>query len=214
MAENANNPTATPPAASGGLTKDEVNTILAEAIKPLTTTIADLAKNQNILADTLKSLPPAPAAKNAADPKGSDQAKPLTAEDANKLFGEMLDKKLGEFRQGQQQSAERQAFIGKHLDKLPPIYRDKLGNDPTKWEEESKAIQSQYESDLKSQGFKPVDVGAAQPAGKPAAALPVDLSKMTPAQQREASMKALPSIGGVSPAATNVQTAPTPTTAA
>ncbi|MGN6727953.1 MAG: hypothetical protein ACTHLZ_18690 [Tepidisphaeraceae bacterium] len=215
MAENANNPTATPPAATGGISKDEVTAIIAAALKPVTDSIVQIAKDQQILG---KGFEEAVKAATTAAPKPgdkvNDQVKPLTAEDANKLFGEMLDKKLGEFRQGQQQSADRHAFMSKHLDKLPAVYRDKLGNDPAKWEEETKAIRSQYESDLKSQGFKPVDVGTDQPAGKPASALPVDLTKMTAAQQREASLKALPPIGGVSPAATNVQAAPSPTTAA
>jgi hypothetical protein len=62
MAEANKDATANPPATSGGLTKDEVNALLADAIKPLATTLQSLGENQKVIADTLAKLPPAAAA--------------------------------------------------------------------------------------------------------------------------------------------------------
>jgi hypothetical protein len=149
-----------------------INDTLGAAIKPVTDSIAtltatqgDLVKNQTVLADTLKALPPAaPAAdKGATDgkDKAADAGKSLTLEDVAKL----LDERDSKRQQTAQQSAAREAFIKDKLAKLPAVYQGQLGNDAAKWNDEATKIQQQYEADFKAGGGKADDVGGANREG-------------------------------------------------
>jgi hypothetical protein len=175
MAEANKDATANPPATSGGLTKDEVNALLADAIKPLATTLQSLGENQKVIADTLAKLPPAAAAAatdagtgGAAAAAGSTDAgaaKPLTAEDVTKLITTHSQQQ----QQNAEQRAAREAFVKSDrsgLARIAPVASAmgfdvgaKLGADQTKWGDEAKAIASGWETYLKDNKIPLGDLG-------------------------------------------------------
>lgn len=162
---------AAPPADSGkidvaAITKtvtDEVMKAVKAATEPLAGQLAELAKNQKVLADTYAA--DKAAADKAADDKAADKAaQPLTAEQVQKLVSDALAAK----EQTAQSKAEREAFIASAesgLGKLPKTYLAKLGADKAKWAEEAKAIVAEFEADFKASGGKVPDVGGANREG-------------------------------------------------
>lgn len=101
-------PSATPPATSGGLTKEDVQAIIADALKPL-------AENQKILADTLAKLPPA-----AKEPEKKDgEVKPLTAEDVARIVAEQVKTARETDAQAAAKQAARQKVIDAKLKGVP-----------------------------------------------------------------------------------------------
>lgn len=161
--------TATPPAANGGIDVQAltqgivqgVSAALGEALKPLGEQLGKLA---------------APEKKPEA---ATD--KPITAQDVAKMVTDALA--------GQKASADgvakREQFITANLGKLPAAYRNQLGTDPAKWADESKAIQGQFEADVKGlPGVKLESLGTpAGDGGKTPAGEKPDLSKI-PAFER------------------------------
>jgi hypothetical protein len=155
MAEATAN--ATPPATSGGLTKDEVTAIVAESLKSVTGTLTELAKNQKVLADTLAAQAPA-----------ADAKKSLSAEDVQKLVADGVRAATEQQQQTAEQKAAREAFIKDEkngLAKLPAAYVGQLGPDPTKWAEQAKAITETFKADFTAAGGKVENVGGAAREG-------------------------------------------------
>lgn len=177
MAEANQENNANPPASSGGLTKDDVKAIVADAlgaaITPITDNLKSLGENQRVLADTLKALPPAGLEKKASEGKeGKEGAATitgaLTADEAKKMFAELLAANSEQQQTSAAQAAARKAFIAKPesgLAKLHPALQAKLGVDPAKWADEAKAITQEWETYAKSSGIPLPDVGGASKDG-------------------------------------------------
>jgi hypothetical protein len=171
------NDQATPPANSGGLTREDFNTLLADALKPIVEQVTTTAKNQQILADTISKLPPAAPAATAADGTaaaaagggGAKKAEPLTPDAVQKLIGDAI----AADRQAQQQTAEqraaRDAFVksdNSGLARIAPAaaalgfdITSKLGTDPNKWGEEAKSIAGGWEQFARANKIPLGDVG-------------------------------------------------------
>lgn len=107
MAEATKDNNATPPATSGGLTKEDVQAIIAGAIAPL-------VENQKILADTLAKLPPA-----TADKKEGEAPKPLSADDVKAQIAEALKAARETDASAAAKKAARQAVIDAKLKGVP-----------------------------------------------------------------------------------------------
>lgn len=156
---------------TSGVTKDDVAAQIAAAVKPLTDAQVELTKNLGVIADTLKALPPAAAAK-----KDEKADAPLTADAVKAIVGDAL--KANQTQAGQE--AARQQFAAEKLKGVPAVYAAGLGTDPAKWESEAATIAGKYQADLKAAGFAPKDLGnAAAAGGTPTAAKSIDLSKVS-----------------------------------
>lgn len=172
MAENNGTQTATPPANSGGLTIEQVNAAIAGVVKPLADAVKSLGDNQKTIADTLAQLPPAGVAK-----KDGEKPAAITADDVTRIVTDALKAQS----QSQQAVAAREKFVSETLGKLPDAYKRLLGNDPAKWADEAKVIQSTFESDLKASGAPAENKGgASRDGGSSVVNQPIDKSKLDP----------------------------------
>lgn len=172
MADN----TTTPPAggtASGGLSKEDVQAIVAEAVaerlKPVAETLTALSENQKVIADTLAKLPPAGEGAGGAKKKDAEEPKPPTADEIKKLVADGIAAAAAAQQQTAEQKAAKAAFLEQHLAKLPEAYKRQLGDDPKSWAAEATSIQKQFETDFKAGGGKTTDVGGAGRDGGTAA---------------------------------------------
>lgn len=202
-------PTNPPPAA--GAQQPDVTTQIAS----LTTAVAGLAAGQQKLVDALSQQQ---AATQQQQPAGKPGA--LTADDVGRIVGE----KLQAFQTSQQQSQQRQQFVGDKLKDVPAVYHTLLGNDPAQWPQQEQKIRDQFKADLAAAGVKAPSVsgdagtgGSATPAGTAA----VDVNKLSATQKIEMGLKQSPPARGTSatlgtiPAAPgSVQTTTTPSPAA
>lgn len=195
MEKPVENPQGITPAPVGGLTKEQIVGIIADALKPVAEGLKSLTANQKVLADTLAALPPAtpPAPAQATQPPaGGTQAgnapAALTAEQVQKLIADAI----GQNTASAKVSSDRQRFQAEKMAKLPQTYRDKLGNDPDKWEAEAAQIQAQLATDMKSLGVSIPDVAAPSAVGgAPAAQL--DATKLN---DKEFAQQFLPKVAG------------------
>lgn len=170
---------ANPPAANAGLTVDQVKSIIAEAIGPITTALGSLGENQKVLADTLKALPPAAKADDAGK---KDEAAALTPEAVTKIVTDaILADRKAQQTTGEQQQA-RQKFADTRLKNLPAAYRDRLGNDPTKWETEAAALAEAFKADMAALKITVPNVGGESSGGQSPQAVQPDLSKLSDQQ--------------------------------
>jgi hypothetical protein len=169
MADANPNPTATPPAASGGLSIDQVNAAVAAALKPITDTLKSLGDNQKILGDTLAALPPA----KAEDKKQADRPAGLTLDAVQKLLDDR-DKAASA-------KTQREQLVSQ-------LVKDKLGGNAAlaaaltgETPEQLAASADKLAASLKP--ATPANVGgAATGGGTPPAAQPIDTSKLSPTQ--------------------------------
>lgn len=188
--------------AAAPITLEQVGKAIADAIRPLNDSLAevtaaqsDMVKNQQVLADTLKQLPPAPApaAKAEGDKNGGAAGeKPLTAEAVQKIVGDAI----GALTSQQKASGDKAAFVASPasgLAKLPDAYKSLLGTDPAKWADEAKSIAAKFESDFKALGGKIENIGmASKEGGTPASKAPVDLSKVPAFERIRMGLEKLP----------------------
>lgn len=188
--------TATPPAASGGFTKEQLDAAIAEALKPITAGIKTVTDGHNSLANVVKGITDASAAAPAeADKKGKPEA--LTADAAKQLFGDLLKQHSQQQQQTAQQQQAREQFKATRLQNFPPAYADRLGNDSSKWEDEAKQIAATYAEDGKKFGWKPAaPVGQQTTGASPVQLAAPDLSKMSPQQLAEMALKTSKPVGG------------------
>jgi hypothetical protein len=125
MAEQ--NPNATPPASSGGITQEQLNkaveTAVAAAIKPFAEAQVEIGKNHKILADTIAALP---AVSGKKDEKKADEPKPLTAEDVSKIVSDSLKAAREADQQTASKSAARQRVVDAKLKDVPPEFLSAL----------------------------------------------------------------------------------------
>src|SRR5690606_25750762 len=129
---------------------------------------------------------PAPAKEEA---KEEAAGKGLTAEQVET----MLRDALRQHATTQQTASQREAFAAKRLGKLPEVYRRQLGDDPDKWDAEAKAIQQQFEADVKGLGVTLETLGSpAADGGTPPAKEKPDLSKLPAFERLALGMEALP----------------------
>ena len=158
--------TATPPAASGGITLDQfnaaLNTAIGAATKPLLDKIAALETGLASVKDAAgKAGTPEAVAKLVADQLTAQNAKQTAAADL---------------------AAKRTAFIADTLKGVPAIYAGKLGDDPAMWADEAKTIRETFQADLTAAGIKAPAVSSNPPAGAAtgtAANAMVDTSKLS-----------------------------------
>lgn len=171
------NNAANPAAGSAGLTKDELNAIVAgavaAAIKPLAEAQAQLVQSHKALAETVAAQPGGDQAKKTQVTEG---AKALTLEDVTKVVTDALGKQ----QKDAQQVAARDQFVSTRLKNFPPAYQARLGNDPAKWEAEAATIADEFKADIGKFGGKLPDVGGDNPGGKSPAAAQPDLEKQSP----------------------------------
>lgn len=160
---------------------DKLGAAVAKSLQPSfdaqSKSFAAMEKNLGTVADTLVKLPPATETAGtpvAVKPPAAPAAEGLTLD----AIGKLIDTKLSNRDQQAQTASQRDAFVGQHLSKLPAVYQKQLGNDPTKWEGEAKAIQAQYEQDFGKSGAPGKTVGAPTATGSPPAAT-LDASKLT-----------------------------------
>jgi ribosomal protein L19E len=177
------------------LIASSLKTAIDAAIKPLSDTLAEMAKNQKILGDTLaadkqksddaakaadaQKAKDADAAKGAAagakpDAAKGEPAKALTQEDIAKLISDGIGSALKARDTEAQSSAARNAFVAEKLKGIPAVYAARLGNDPAKWATEEQSIRETFKADLLAAGATIKDVGGGNPGGgasdnKPAA---------------------------------------------
>jgi hypothetical protein len=173
-----------------------------------------LEQSQKQLRETFTQQPQAQSAGAGKTNNATDQ-QPLTAADVERLVTTNVTNAMKTLTTQMQQSAQREAFIGQHLSKLPTAYRAQLGNDPTKWETEARAIQQQYETDFKGAGGQTENKGGAtNDGGQTAAAAKPDLSKMSATDKISLGLKSLPATPVVqangAPAANQQQQTTTP----
>lgn len=174
--ESTKTPTAVPSPRDLPDVQKLVADTVAAALAPVTAALADLGKNQKVLADTLASLPPSGAPENV---KGGTGPTALSLEDVAKL----LDEREAKAKAGAASAAKRAAFVAEKLKGVPEAYHHLLGDDEGKWEENAKAAREKLKADLTALGAKLPDVtGDAAPAtgnagGTPPTAKP-DLSKL------------------------------------
>ncbi len=174
MAEATNTTAAQPPAA---LDMTAVQKAIADAMKPVTDSLAALTSNQKVIADTMAADAKAKAeparqtdAAKAKPADGKEPASPapLTAEQVSKLVNDGVAAVLKQRDEAAQSSAQRDAFVGEKLKGLPAVYQAKLGSDPAKWAAEEQSIRDQFKADLTAAGAKLPDVGGGDPGGKSA----------------------------------------------
>lgn len=138
---------------------EEVGKQFKSVLDGLSGQVAELSKNQKVLADTFAAEK---EALKAASKTTDTAAKSLTADDVLKL----LDERDSKRQETAEQKAKREAFIADPNNGLAnfvkvPIGKSlvdaKIGADPSKWADEAKAIVAQVESS----GIKMPDVGGA-----------------------------------------------------
>jgi hypothetical protein len=166
---DATSVTATAPATSGALDlkalEASFGVAVASALKPFSEKLDAF--------EARFAQAAAPAAPAASDTKG----KALTLEDVGKL----LDERLTASQQTAAAKQARDAFAGDKLKDLPAVYRNQLGNDPSKWAAEEQSIRQQYQADFKVSGAAaPANVGGTPPAAGSAPASAVNLDKLSP----------------------------------
>lgn len=178
---------ATPPAASGGLTLDQVNqaitSALSAALNPLGEALKGMQANQAALAEKLTGTA---AAEATAAAKGKETTPPaLTAADVAKLVGDGIKA----FAAGQSKATARQSYGADKLKDLPQTYRDLLPetDDPAALATAEQAIRSRYKAEVGDKIAAPA--GVASQAGGAAAEGKVDLSKFTATQLLEHGIK-------------------------
>ena len=165
--------TATPPAQSGGLTKDDVLGIVKGALeefsKPLNATLEKLSA----------AVTPAAAAPKAEETAG--KAKPLTAEDVTNLVQDSLKS----FSNQQQQTQVRDSYAKTKMSDLPATYQALLPNtsDPAELKKAEQDIRDRFKAEV---GDK-IAAAQTQPlnsnGGGQAAQGKVDVSKLSPTQK-------------------------------
>ena len=149
------------------ITKSVTDAVLA-AVNP---TLVELGKNQKVLADTFAAQATQSQDGTKADDKSKLAATPqqaLTAEQVTKLVADGIAAAQRTAQQSAEQTAAREAFVKSDtsgLAKLPARFQAGLGNDPTKWGDEAKAITKEWEAELTSRGVKIPDVGGANREG-------------------------------------------------
>ncbi len=159
MAENAVE-TASAPAASGAITKEQVQAQIDAAVDAALGKAAEKFSAQvaQAVADATKPL---------ADKLAAVEAnKGISADDVAKA----VEAKLGESKASAEADAAKKAFIGDKLKGVPETYVSKLGNDPAKWAEEEQAIRTQLKSDLAAIGATVPNVSGGGDGAAPAAA--------------------------------------------
>jgi hypothetical protein len=185
---------ATPPVSSG--VNSELQKLIADSIsaafKPIADAIGVMTKQQGIIADTLTKLPPAQLEQkpdeNSGNKKADEQPKTLTLDEVQKL----LDTTLAKQQQQNANSAERSKFIAEKLAKIPAVYQNQLGTDPSKWNDELKTIQSSFESDFKAAGGKVENIGAPGTTTTTPPETKLDASKLTQKQFAETFLPKVP----------------------
>lgn len=173
MGDTPNTNTATSPAASGGLTIDQVQKAIADALapvaaalKPLSDSVAGLQKSHETLAKGQEAMQAA-------------AGKALTPEALTKAVADQLAAQNTAAAQGKAKGD----FVAEHLKGIPEIYHGKLGADAAKWADEAKAIREGFQKDLAAAGIKAPPVGsAAAVAGAIDPARAVDTSKLSGAE--------------------------------
>jgi hypothetical protein len=152
-----------------------VNDTLAGAMKPVTDAIAQLAGSQKTIADALA------AQATAAAPKTKEgEAKPLTAEDVTKLVTDVVTRAQQTQQASAQQQQQRDNFIASRLKNFPAAYANQLGNDPAKFEDEAKKIETAFKADAEKNGWKVPAIGGETQQAQSAMAVAPDLSKLSP----------------------------------
>jgi hypothetical protein len=174
--------TATTPAASGGLSKEEVAKLVSDgisaALNPLGDVLKGLADGQKALAEKL--TPPAPAAGKETAPAA------LTAADVAKI----VQDNLKTFQTGQSKAQAKAAYAADKLKDLPATYQSLLPetDDPAALAKAEQDIRARFKAELGDKLAPTPNVaspgGGAAPEGK------VDLSKLTSTQLIEHGIKA------------------------
>ncbi|HVS73094.1 MAG TPA: hypothetical protein VHQ47_17700 [Phycisphaerae bacterium] len=152
--------TVTPPAASGGLTADQVKSLvsemlkvsLGEALKPITDSIGQLKASQT-------------AAAPAAGAKPAEAASTLTAEQVSKIVAEQIAAASSAQATAQTNARAKADFVSQNLKGVPAVYAEKLGGDPAKWADEAKALRKNFQDDLAANGIKAPPVSSDAGAG-------------------------------------------------
>lgn len=168
MAEANANPAQAP---GGQPTSD--TTALTKTVTELQAELADMRKNQKILADTLAAQPPVESTKTEKQSaKGDAKAEPLTLEQINKV----LDAR---------ETAKAQADARKQL--VDRVVKEKLGGDA---ELAAFLPASGTEAEIVAAAEKlaarvrPANIGGAnRDGGTPPARLPADILKLTPTER-------------------------------
>lgn len=176
------NTSATPPAASGGLTKEDVKAIFAEGIKEV---LGESLKPIHEQMGKLQIAITPPAASAAA--KGKEgESKPLTADDVKSILAEGLKG----FQSQQSQSQARQDFMRSKLNDLPPTYQNLLPDtgDAAALAKAEQDIRARYKSEVLAKIGTQGATAAGSDAGGSAVAPKVDLSKLSPVQKIELAM--------------------------
>jgi carboxylesterase type B len=191
MPEASGTQTATPPANSGGLTLEQVNTAitttLATALKPVTDTLTAIGQNQKVLADTLSALPPAKVEEKKDGSEGGASRKPaaLTATDVAKVVEDAFKARDTAAAQAADKSAKVKSAIATHLGG-DESFATVLANIP---EDQLEATAKSLAS--KVTAAKPDVGGVKRDGGTPAAATAVDYSKLNASQKVDLGVKQL-----------------------
>jgi hypothetical protein len=159
--------TATPPAASGGLTREDVQGLIQETLK---TSLAEALKP---VTDSIAALKPKPMKEETAE-------KPLTAADVKTMMAETLKG----FQSQQSQTQARTDFIRSKLADLPATYQNLLPEtaDAAALAKAEQDIRARYKAEV---GDKIPVAAVNSNAGGAAATGKIDLTKLSPTQLLE-----------------------------
>lgn len=160
------------------ITKNVTDGVMA-SLKPQFDQVGELAKNQKILADTIKQLPPAQTEEQKTGESGKTKPEPVTAESIGKIVADQIAAAQKSQQASDQSRQQREQFIANRLKNFPPAYQNQLGNDPAKFEEEAKNIEQVFKTDATKFGWKAPSVGGENAGGQSPAAVKPDLSKLS-----------------------------------
>lgn len=152
------------PTNTAGVTLEAVSKLIADAVKPLTDSLAETVKNQKVLADTMaadakaKADAEAAAKTEAAKPEAGKEATALTPEAVRKMVADTMAQTLKARDDAAQSSAARDTYLADKMKGVPAAYQSKLGSDPTKWAAEEQAIRDGLKADLAAMGATVKDV--------------------------------------------------------
>ena len=168
--------TATPAAASAGLTIEQVNAAIAQALMPVGEALKGLAESHKTLQAGLK----APTEASTQSGTGKAKEEPLTAASVAALVQDGLKA----FSAGQSKAQIRNAFAAEKLKDLPKTYQDLLPDteDPQVLAKSEQDIRARYKAEV---GDKTPAAGQQSNGGGGTPKPVVDVSKLNAVQKIE-----------------------------